>query len=314
MRKQYLSYLKQCQLIDYDTGGSYMFIVQAKRIAIVIFGSLLLAISLNFFLIDANVYASGFSGAAQLFSSVLKDFLGFNISTGILLFIFNIPVLIIGWFKVGRGFTIYSILSVVFATIFLEVLPILSVSDDIMLNAVVGGVIAGVAVGISLKWGASTGGLDILAMLLSRLNDRPIGIYFLTINAVIIFLAGILYEPENALYTMLALYVTTLVIDTVHTRHEKVTVLIVTHVASDLQDAIHEQMVRGITIIPAVGAYSKENKHMLYLVITRYELYDLENIINEVDPQAFTNIIQTAGIFGFFRKDGETIDNLPKTK
>lgn len=285
-----------------------MFIIQAQRIAIVILGSFLLAIGLNFFLIDANVYSSGFSGAAQLLSSIFNDFFGIGISTGVLLFIFNIPVLIIGWFKLGRGFTIYSILSVVFATIFLEVLPILSISDDIMLNAVFGGVITGVAVGITLKWGASTGGLDIVALLLSRINDRPVGIYFLAINTVIIFFAGILYEPENALYTMLALYVTTLVIDTIHTRHEKVTVLIVTHKADDLQQAIHQHMVRGITVLPAVGAYSKEEKNMLYLVITRYELYDLENIINEVDPKAFTNIIQTAEVFGFFRKDGETIE------
>lgn len=291
-----------------------MFIVQAKRIAIVIIGSLLLAISLNFFLIDANVYSSGFSGAAQLVSSILQDFLNVNISTGILLFLFNVPVLIIGWFKVGKGFTIYSILSVVFATIFLEALPIISLSDDIMLNAVVGGVISGAAVGISLKWGASTGGMDIVAMLLSRLNDRPIGMYFLLLNTVIIFLAGILYEPENALYTMLALYVTTLVIDAIHTRHEKITVLIVTHEAEALQSAIHEQMIRGITILPAVGAYSKEDKNLLYLVITRYELYDLEHIIHSTDPTAFTNIIQTAGIFGFFRKDGETVDDISKTQ
>lgn len=147
-----------------------MFLMEAKRIAVVIIGSFLLAISLNFFLIEANVYASGFSGAAQLLSSVFKDFLSMNISTGILVMILNIPVLIIGWFKIGKGFTIYSILSVAFATLFLELLPILSISDDIILNAVVGGVIGGAGVGISLKYGASTGGMDIVAMILSRLK------------------------------------------------------------------------------------------------------------------------------------------------
>jgi len=283
-----------------------MFFIEAKRIIVVIFGSLLMAISLNFFLINANVYASGFSGAAQLVSSILFDQLGITISTGILLFIFNIPVFILGWFKVGRGFTIYSIISVVFTTIFMEVLPVLSLSNDIILNAVFGGVIAGVGVGISLKLGASTGGMDIVAMVLSRLQDKPIGTYFLLLNGIIIVLAGILYEPENALYTMVALYVTTSVIDMIHTRHEKVTAMIITHKAEDLQKAIHQKMVRGITIVPAKGAYSKEDKNMLYLVITRYELYDLEKIINEVDPQAFTNIVQTVGIFGFFRREDES--------
>ncbi|WP_172370617.1 YitT family protein [Sporosarcina jiandibaonis] len=284
-----------------------MFFIESKRIAVVIFGSLLLAISLNFFLINANVYASGFAGAAQITSSVFEDYLNIKLSTGILLLLFNIPVFILGWFKVGKGFTIYSIVSVVFTTIFLEILPVISVSEDIILNAVVGGVIAGIGVGISLKLGASTGGMDIVAMVLSRLQDKPIGTYFLILNGVIIVAAGVLYEPENALYTMLALYVTTAVIDTIHTRHEKVTAMIITRKADELQQAIHQKMVRGITILPAKGAYSKEDRNMLFLVITRYELYDLETIIKEVDPNAFTNIVQTVGIFGFFRREGDNI-------
>lgn len=291
-----------------------MFYVEAKRIVAVIIGSLLVAISLNFFLISANVYSSGFSGLAQLLSSISTDYLSFHLSTGIILLCLNIPVLIIGWIYIGRGFTIYSILSVGFVTLFLEVLPIVSVSEDIILNAVVGGVLGGAGIGISLKKGASTGGMDIVAMLLSRMNDKPVGVYFLSLNAVIIVLAGILYEPENALYTMLTLYVTTVVIDGIHTRHEKVTVLIVTDQAEKLQIAIHEKMIRGITIIPATGAYSKREKSLLYLVVTRYELYDLEQIIQDVDPEAFANIIQTAGIFGFFRKEGEVIGDTPVTK
>ena len=280
-----------------------MFFLEAKRIIVVIFSSLLLAISLNFFLINANVYASGFTGAAQLASSAFFDFFGIQLSTGILLLLLNIPVFILGWFKVGRGFTIYSILSVIFATIFLEALPVISLSDDIILNAVAGGVIGGLAVGLSLKWGASTGGMDIVALFLSRLQDKPIGIYFLSLNAVIIVLAGFLYEPENALYTLVALYVTTTVIDAIHTRHEKVTAMIITSKADELQQAIHDKMVRGITILPTKGAYTKADSNMLYLVITRYELYDLEKIIAEIDPKAFTNVVQTVGIFGLFRRD-----------
>lgn len=281
-----------------------MFLIEAKRVLIVIFGAVLNAIALNFFLIGANVYASGFTGAAQLISSVFKDFIGIEgLSTGIILFILNIPVAILGWKKVGKGFTVYSIVSVVFTTIFLEVIPVIALSEDIILNAVFGGVIGGVAVGLTLKNGASTGGMDIVAMVLSRMKDKPIGTYFMLLNAIIIAMAGVLYKPENALYTMLTLYVTTRVIDALHTRHEKVTAMIITHKADELQKAIHDTMVRGITILPAKGAYTKEDKNMMYLVVTRYELYDLERIIGEIDPNAFTNIVQTTGIFGFFRRD-----------
>ncbi len=282
----------------------FMFLVEARRVIVVIFGALLNAVALNFFLIGADVYASGFTGVAQLISSVFKEFIGINIGTGVLLFILNIPVVLLGWYKVGKGFTIYSLLAVVVMTIGLEAMPVLSLSDDIILNAVFGGVIAGTGVGLTLKWGASTGGMDIVAMVLSRLNDKPIGMYFLIMNGIIIVTAGIIYEPSNALYTLLTLYVTTRVIDALHTRHEKVTAMIITRKAQELQAAIHDKMVRGITILPAKGAYSGEDKNMLYLVITRYELYDLEKIIADVDPDAFTNIVQTTGIYGFFRRDG----------
>lgn len=186
-----------------------MFLIEAKRMFGVVFGAILNAISLNFFLIGANVYASGFTGFAQLTSSFFHDFVGIGISTGILLALFNVPVAILGWFKVGKGFTVYSVVSVLFTTLFLELLPVITLSEDIILNAVFGGVLAGIGVGLTLKVGASTGGMDIVAMILSRMNDKPIGMYFMILNSIIIAFAGILYEPENALYTLLTLYVTT---------------------------------------------------------------------------------------------------------
>ncbi|TFB22045.1 YitT family protein [Filobacillus milosensis] len=284
-----------------------MFIFEVKRFIIVVVGAIFNAFALNFFLIEANVYASGFTGVAQMTSSIFQDFLEIDLSTGILLFLLNIPVAILGWFKVGKGFTVYSAISVAVTTFFLETIPLMNLADDILLNAAFGGILAGVGVGITLKWGASTGGMDIIAMVLSRLKDRPIGIYFLVLNSVIIFLAGWLYEPEKALYTLVTLYVTTRVIDAIHTRHEKLTAMIITTKGNALTKAIHSRMVRGITSVPAKGAFSNEPREMLMIVITRYELYDLQQIVKDVDPNAFTNIVQTTGIFGFFRKDDEKV-------
>ncbi|MET3683399.1 uncharacterized membrane-anchored protein YitT (DUF2179 family) [Alkalibacillus flavidus] len=284
-----------------------MFIFEAKRFIIVIIGAIFNAISLNFFLEQANVFASGFTGVAQISASIATDFFDIDISTGVLLFLLNIPVAILGWIKVGRGFTIYSILSVIFMTIFLETIPIQGLSDNILLNAVFGGIFGGFGVGITLKWGASTGGMDIVAMVLSRMKDRPIGIYFLTLNGAIIVLAGMVYDPEKALYTLVTLYVTTRVIDAIHTRHEKLTAMIVTAKGQEVTKAIHANMVRGITRLPARGAFTDEDREMLMIVVTRYELYDLENIVREADPNSFTNIVQTTGIFGFFRREDEKV-------
>lgn len=122
-------------------------------------------------------------------------------------------------------------------------------------------------------------------------------------NAIIIIAAGYVYGWEKALYTLVTLYVSTRIIDAIHTRHVKITALIVTKNGADVRKAIHSRLVRGITTIPATGAYTNENKEMLMMVITRYELYELERIIKQVDPGAFTNILQTVGVFGLFRKD-----------
>jgi uncharacterized membrane-anchored protein YitT (DUF2179 family) len=280
-----------------------MFSGEMKKIIIVVLGALLNAIAMNFFLIPANVYASGFTGVAQLLSRMIGSFAPFNVSTGILLLLLNIPVTIIAWRKVGKSFTFYSFLSVALMSFFMEIIPITRWSPDILLNAVFGGVIAAVGVGITLKYGASTGGMDIIAMLLSRKKDKPVGTYLFLLNGVIIVTAGAVYGPEKALYTLVTLYTSTRVVDAIHTRHEKLTAMIITKKSEELKQAIHAKLVRGITRVPAKGAFTNETKEMLLIVITRYELYDLERIIKEVDPHAFTNIIETSGIVGTFRRE-----------
>lgn len=224
-----------------------------KKVLIVLVGAFLNAIAMNFFLIPADVYASGFTGVSQLIFRISEDFLPFTISTGITLLLLNIPVTILAWKKVGRSFTIYSFLSVFLMSFFLEVVPIYSFNNDILLNAVFGGVIAAVGVGLTLKWGASTGGLDIIAMILSRMKDKPVGTYFFALNAVIIVTAGLVFGWEKALYTLVTLYASTRVIDAIHTRHEKLTAMIVTKEGQAVKEAIHAKMVRGITSVPARG-------------------------------------------------------------
>ncbi|MDR4887073.1 YitT family protein [Bacillus sp. HNG] len=276
---------------------------EMKKVIIVIIGALLNAAALNLFLIPADVYSSGFTGISQLLFRILGDYTPLHVSTGVILLLLNIPVAILGWKKVGKAFTLYSFVSVALTTLFLSIIPLERISDDILLNAVFGAVIQAIGIGLTLKWGASTGGLDIIALVLSKSKDKPIGTYIFTLNGLIIITAGFLFGWEKALYTLVALYVLTRVIDTVHTSHVKVSAMIVTKKADELKKAIHSKLVRGITVIPAKGAFSSEPKDMLMIVLTRYELYDLERIIKEVDPHAFTNIVQTVGVYGLFRKE-----------
>ena len=133
--------------------------LQIKKIVVVIARCIFNALAMNLFLIPANVYSSGFTGIAQLLSKVLSEQTPLNISMGFLLLVLNIPVAILGWLKVGKSFTVYSFISVALSSLFLELIPITQVSEDILLNSVFGGVILAVGVGLTLKWGASTGGV-----------------------------------------------------------------------------------------------------------------------------------------------------------
>lgn len=157
-----------------------MVLEQVKKLAIVVIGAFLYAAGLNLFLIPANVYASGFTGVAQLLSSVVDQYAPFYISTGVLMFLLNIPIGVLGWLKVGRSFTVYSILSVALTSVFMGILPEMRLSHDILLNTVFGGVISAIGIGLTLKFGASTGGLDIVSMVLAngRINGRHIFLHF----------------------------------------------------------------------------------------------------------------------------------------
>lgn len=178
-----------------------------KKVLIVTFGALLNAAALNLFLIPADVYSAGFTGVSQLLYRIIGDYTPFHVSTGVILLLLNIPVAILGWKKVGKAFTLYSFVSVALTSLFLLFIPLKHISNDILLNAVFGAVIQAIGIGLTLKWGASTGGLDIIALVLSKSKDKPIGTYIFTLNAIIVLSAGFLFGWEKALYTLVALYV-----------------------------------------------------------------------------------------------------------
>ncbi|MDQ0298791.1 uncharacterized membrane-anchored protein YitT (DUF2179 family) [Salibacterium salarium] len=269
---------------------------EIQKVLIIVVSTIVMAVGLNMFLIPANVFANGATGIAQILAALLP------LSTGMFLFLINIPIAVLGWYKVGKLFTFYSFIHVALTTFFLEIIPIEALSDNILLNGVFGGVITAVGAALPLKWGASAGGLDVVALVLARISDGPVGNYFFILNGIIVIAAGLLFDWEIALYTLLTLYVSSRVIDTIHTRHVKVTAFIVTKQPEALREAIHKHITRGITRIPAKGGYDYTEKEILMIVITRYELFALKEVIEEVDEQAFTNIVNTAGIYGMFRK------------
>ncbi|MET1248087.1 YitT family protein [Sporolactobacillus sp. STCC-11] len=275
-----------------------------KKSIISICAAFLCALSMNLFLVPAHVYAAGINGAAQLISDLLLDGMHVHLSISLLILALNLPIAVLGWYKVGKSFTLFSFVTVVLTSLFLTILPVHPLSSDILLNSIFGGMISAIGVGIALKYGISTGGLDIIAIFLTRRNrNASSGRYFLILNGIIIIIAGAVYEWQYALYTLISRFVNSYVIDMIHTKYQKLTVITVTDQTERLIDAIQDQFDRGITVIPSYGGFTGTKKSTLMVVISHYELYKMERLIKTMDPNAFTNILETNKIIGTFHTE-----------
>lgn len=130
--------------------------------------ALISAVALNFFLIPGNIFSAGINGISQILAILSRHWFHLKINTGWLILLFNVPIGLLGWWKIGRGFTIYSFLTSLLTSLLAIVLPIQSLSNNPLLSALFGGILTGVGVAYPLKYGFSTGGMDIIAVILEK--------------------------------------------------------------------------------------------------------------------------------------------------
>ena len=268
-----------------------------NRILTIIIGSLLVSVAYNLFLIPHEILSSGLSGIAIMLGLITP----FN--TGILNFLLNLPLLILGVFKLGKRFILYTILSVVVISVGLYIIPIKQISTEPILSSLFGGVITGLGIGLIFRVSGSSGGFDILAMLLNKKKDFPLGTILSAMNGIVVLISGFIFSWDAALNTMVAIYATGKVVDTIHTKHIKLTVMIVTDKGKEMKEKLLSSVYRGITLIDGEGAYSGENRKILKTVITRYQLTDVKSLIRDIDPSAFVNITETTEVMGSFHRN-----------
>ena len=274
------------------------------RIIIIILTGILSAISLNVFLIPGEVFSSGVTGVAQLLDAFLK-FIHLPINTGILIFALNVPIMILGWIKLGSRNTILSLLTVVSISFFTTLVPITAITNNQLMNSLMGGVLLGVGIGLCLKFGFTTGGFDIISLVVSKTTGRTVGSLMLLLNAMIVILASIFFNLSSGLYTIISIFAMTQVIDMIHTSHQKLTAFITTSHANEVKDSILNNLVRGFTMLPSMGGYTGRDTMTIMIVISRYELYDLENAVYTIDKNAFVNIVPTQTIMGQFYSEDQ---------
>ncbi len=289
------------------------------RVFIVVITAVVYALGVIWFLEPASLYSAGLTGISQIIVNIFANCGITNnfISVGTFVFVLNVPVIIVGYKYVSKRFSIYSIISVVVQTIVLSKFFENKLMVDFGINMIgnpnysplacslVGGLITGFACGVALRYGTSTGGLDILAQAFAFKDSRiSIGTSTMVVNILIAVIGGgfISGDLSIVLFTFIRIIISSIVTDKVHTAYNYLEINAITTMQTEMVSAIFNGINRGCTIIPVEGAYTHERKWDLLVVVSSYELYKTIKICKSIDPNAFITVSPIKTLFGNFAK------------
>ncbi len=264
-------------------------------------GSLLLAAAVQGIMIPARLLTGGLTGLAIVLEFVFK------IDVWVWYAVLNIPLLIAGYKYVSRRFIIYSIFGAAVLTFFLAVLKSINWGiNDLFLAAVFGGVLTGIGTGLIFRSKGSTGGADIIAVIIHRFWGFSIGQTFLAFNVVVLSSSLLVFNFEKTLYAAVAIYIASKVMDTVVTGVETTrTAMIISRQNNDIAGEIINNLQRGCTYLEARGAYTNEERQIVLVTVAKTQLPALKEIVFALDQQAFIIINETIEAFGQgFRSGG----------
>ncbi|MBF0778034.1 YitT family protein [Streptococcus cuniculi] len=276
-----------------------------KNLFFVILGAGLFSFGLNYLIIPNHLYEGGATGI----NLILYYLLG--IQPWIMNILINIPLFILGWKILGKRTLYYSIIGTVGVTAWLalfEHIPItIPLEGDLILVAILGGILMGAGLGIIFKAGGTTGGSDILARIGHKYTSFTIGQIILFIDVLVLTLTIVVFHDlRNVLYTLMMVTIVSRVIDLITDgNYGSKGVMIVSEKSQELAQAIDENIERGITLIKAQGFYSRKNIDMVYSVIYKSQLQEMKDLIHRIDPHAFITITDAHEVLG----EGFTLDS-----
>lgn len=274
-----------------------------SKLTVVLIYAFLYSIALNMFWQPGNIYAGGITGISQILSTVVTRWGMFDIPISVIYYALNIPLFIFAGFKINWKFVLFTVISVTFASVAIQIVPAIVLTKDPIICAIFGGAINGFSLGFALKYGISTGGLDVVIISLRQLTGQSVGGLSMIINGLIALTAGYLFGWPYAFYSLLSIIVSGKVTDLVYVKHQKVQVMVITQRPETVIHELQNQLTRGITIIPqAKGAYNHESQTILITVITYYEMELLEKIMKKADPDAFVSVSQDVKILSQFKE------------
>jgi len=288
------------------------------RLTVVIVANTLIAFVTVWFLEPAQLYSGGAVGIAQLIKRLIESTGIETFKLGWFIFLVNIPITIIGIKFVSVKFTILSIIAVVVQTIVTNLLPdapfdLVPLQDGvvpkemygyILTLAITGGVLGGIATGVALRLGTSTGGFDVLGQALALKKNISIGSFTMILNVLIAIFGGALLQGSwiICLFTIIRMVLNSLVIDKIHTAYSYIAVRIFSKNGLDIANAIMQEMSRGCTIEKVIGAHSGSDSIEVYSVVSSYEVDKVYKIIKRYDDHAFVTTAPVKDVWGKFIK------------
>ena len=270
-----------------------------KRIFFIIFGAVLMGVGIEEFLVPNQILDGGIVGI----SIILSHLTGWRL--GVFIFILNIPFFFIGYKQIGKTFALSTVLGISvlsLTTFFLHDFPVFT--EDLLLATVFGGIVLGSGVGIVIRYGGSLDGTEIMAILANRKMPFSVGEIIMFFNIFIFGTAGFVFGWDRAMYSILAYFIAFKTIDIVMAGlDESKAAWIISEHHQEIGEAILARLGRGVTYLKGEGAYTGDDKKVIFCVITRLEEAKLKSIVEELDESAFLavgNIAEVRG--GRFKK------------
>lgn len=283
-------------------------IYEGKRTLAAILGAFLYAAGINLFVVPAHLYTGGLMGICQVLRTILLEVFGLEFSgidiAGIIYYVINIPIFVVAFTRLGRKFFAKTLITVTAISLFMSVIPTAPIVDDVMAASVVGGIISGAGIGIALRMGATGGGMDVIGVLLIRWKkDFSVGKVNLLVNLVLYGACLFLFDVGVVVYSVIYAAVYSVAMDKMHTQNINVEVNVITKAdTAALEKEVFEELGRGITKWTSMGAYTYEKSHVLYIMLSKYEVSQLKGIIHKYDPNAFIVVNEGVSVDGNYLK------------
>lgn len=268
-----------------------------RSIAAIFLGNVLYALTVKVFLLPANLVSGGATGIALAANHLT------GVSVSGFLFLVNMSMLILGLIVLGKAFVATTLASTFLIPAALEVFDRLLgdfvLTDDILLCTLFAGLGVGVSLGIVIRTGASTGGMDIPPLILYKCFRVPVSVSLYAFDVCILLLQAPFQEAENILYGIVFVLLSAIALDkTMMIGTTQTEVKIISGKSEEIREAILKQLDRGVTLLNAEGGYLHDKSQMIFSVISNRELFKLEKIVHGIDPASFMVVTRVSEVRG----------------